>query len=267
MNKEIIKDLLPPIAIRILKQSGVFGLGPHWKGDYPSWQAALEDSIGYDADDIVEKVKESTLKVTRGEAAYERDSVLFNEIQYSWPVLSGLLWVYAHDGHLSVIDFGGSLGSTFYQNRKFLQSLEKVKWNIVEQKRFVDIGLDLIQTERLKFYYTIESCMEENKPNCILLSSVLPYVPDPYGTLAEIFTHRFPFLILDKMPFLKGPKDRITIQKTPKSIYQASYPAWFFSESKFRSVLEKQYTIVEEFRCKDEANIKSVYKGMILKLK
>ena len=40
-------------------------------------------SSGYDSQLILDKVLTSTLKVKNGEAAYERDSVLFDEIQYA----------------------------------------------------------------------------------------------------------------------------------------------------------------------------------------
>ena len=59
-------------------------------------------------------------KVKNGEAVYERDSVLFDEIQYSWGLLAGLeKAALEHDGKLCVLDFGGSLGSTYYQNKQF----------------------------------------------------------------------------------------------------------------------------------------------------
>ena len=55
---------------------------------------------------------------------YERDSVLFDTIRYSWPLLSDLLRAASEDqNHLSVLDFGGSLGSSYYQNRVFLSHL------------------------------------------------------------------------------------------------------------------------------------------------
>ena len=62
-------------------------------------------------------------------------------------------------GVLSVLDFGGSLGSTYYQNKKFLDSLDDVSWNIVEQKHFVDAGKEDFEDERLRFSYDIESCV------------------------------------------------------------------------------------------------------------
>ena len=73
------------------------------------------------AQDILDKVLAATLKVKQGQAVFERDSVLFDEIEYSWPLLAGLMWAAASNGgKLNVLDFGGALGSSYYQNRKFL---------------------------------------------------------------------------------------------------------------------------------------------------
>jgi hypothetical protein len=68
---------------------------PHewFTGNYPTWEDAMKDCTGYDAPNILEKVKTSLLKVKNGEAVYERDSVLFDHIQYSFPLLVSLLYV------------------------------------------------------------------------------------------------------------------------------------------------------------------------------
>jgi putative methyltransferase (TIGR04325 family) len=74
----------------------------------------VEASTGYDSEIILEKTRDALLKVKNGEAAYERDSVLFDEIQYAWPLLTSLMWVAAQaKGILNVLDFGGSLGTTY----------------------------------------------------------------------------------------------------------------------------------------------------------
>jgi hypothetical protein len=67
-----------------------------FRGDYKNWSDAAKDSVGYDSDIILSKVLDSSLKVIKGEAAHERDSVTFERIQYSWPLLAGL-----PDGHLT----------------------------------------------------------------------------------------------------------------------------------------------------------------------
>ena len=136
--KQIIKDFVPPIALRIYQnRSGKV----RFVGNYPTWDEACKASSGYDSALILNKVKNALLKVKNGEAVCERDSVLFDKIQYSWPLLSGLLWIASQKkNRLSLVDFGGSLGSTYYQNRKFLIHMEMLQWSIIEQKRLLNVG-------------------------------------------------------------------------------------------------------------------------------
>src|SRR5262245_44680393 len=100
-----------------------------WHGDFADWAEAKRACSGYDSDVILERVKAALLKVKRGEAVYERDSVLFDSKQYSWPVLASLLWIASqHQNRLTVMDFGGSLGSSYFQNREFLGHLTGLRW-------------------------------------------------------------------------------------------------------------------------------------------
>lgn len=76
---------------------------------------------GYDSHKILDKCKRATLEVVNGNAVYERDSVLFDAIQYSWGLLAGLQYAaICTNNKLNVIDFGGSLGLTYHQNSNFL---------------------------------------------------------------------------------------------------------------------------------------------------
>src|ERR1700750_1379436 len=88
-----LKQLIPPIFLTWLKKAGKYG----WSGDYKNWQEAKGLTQTYDDSLILEKVKLALLKVKNGEAVYERDSVLFNKVQYSWPLLSALMWIYAQN--------------------------------------------------------------------------------------------------------------------------------------------------------------------------
>jgi putative methyltransferase (TIGR04325 family) len=75
-------------------------------------------------------------------------------------------------GRLTVLDFGGSLGSTYFQNRKFLNFIGDLSWNIVEQPHFVKTGRLYFQNEILHFYYDVEECVKKENPNVLILSSV-----------------------------------------------------------------------------------------------
>ena len=156
-----------------------------FEGDHENWNDAARQCSGYDADDILDKVLNAALKVKRGEAVHERDSVLFDEIEYAWPVLAGLMWAAARNGgKLNVLDFGGSLGSSYFQNRKFLQTLPEVCWNVVDQPQIVEAGQAYIQDGELNFIKPSRNAWRENQPNVILLSGVLQYLERTGETLS-----------------------------------------------------------------------------------
>ena len=245
--KALARDWLPPAVVRLIRrrQDTQQDGGLRFEGDFASWEEASAQCTGYDAEDILAKVLTVTLKVKRGEAACERDSVLFAEIEYAWPVLAGLMWAAARNGgRLNVLDFGGALGSSYFQNRKFLQTLPEVRWNVVEQSHYVEAGRKHIQDEQLRFYQTIEECLSENRPNLILLSSVLQYLKSPIELIHKLKMVGATCLIVDRTPFSVNMKDKLVLQKVPVAIYAASYPMWIFSLSKFKQHLEENWRLV-----------------------
>lgn len=216
-----------------------------WKGDYSSWQHAASHCCGYDSSVILNACKASLLKVKNGTAAYERDSVIFPEVQYSWGLLCGLQLAAARNkGRLSVLDFGGSLGSSYYQNRSFLRHMVDTEWSIVEQKKFVDAGKKYFEDEKLKFFDEISECLQVRSPNVLLLSSVIQYIEKPHELLDELVCLNFDIIIVERTPFISREKDLLTIQNVPSDIYSASYPSWFFSITKFSNHFSEKYNLV-----------------------
>ena len=244
-TKQFINDCIPPL-LRQLYQRLVIGVG--YFGDYPSWDEACRASSGYDSDLILQQVKEALLKVKSGEAVYERDSVLFDRIHYSWPLLAGLLWIASRSGNrLSLIDLGGSLGSSYFQNRNFLTHLGSLSWNIVEQKRFVECGKSDFEDEHLRFYYNIDDCLSEQKPDTLLLLSVIQYIENPYEFVTQVLRDQFKYVIIDRTPFISDGDDMLTVHRVSPSIYRASIPTWLLSEGKFRSFMAEKYELVADF--------------------
>ncbi|MDR2119068.1 MAG: methyltransferase, TIGR04325 family [Tannerellaceae bacterium] len=258
--KQNFIQLFPDKLFLLLKGYG-------WYGNFKSWKDAQQYSTGYEAENIINQVKTSLLKVKNGEAIYERDSVIFDKIEYSWELLSALMWVAAQNkGNLHIIDFGGSLGSTYYQNKIFLDSLPKVSWNIVEQPNYVKVGIESFLNDQLHFYTSLDECYQrsEEKINTILFSSVLQYLEKPYKILKEAFVYPIQYIIIDRTGFTLNDKERITIQKVPARIYEASYPCRFFNEKEFISYFEENnYRFIFDFDSLDFANIKSKYKGFL----
>lgn len=266
--KTLIRDCLPPLATRWMQQ--LRGGGIRFEGDFPNWIKASQHATGYDTDVILAKVLEATLKVKRGEAAYERDSVVFDQIEYDWQVLAGLLWAAARNqGRLNVLDFGGALGSTYWQHRRFLEGLADVRWNVVEQAHYVERGNAEIAEEPLRFYPDIAACLAEQAPNVVLLSSVLQYLPDPLGVLDELSRVGATVILIDRTPFASCPENRLLVQHVPASIYPASYPMWVFSEARFMEALSARWRLVSHFddpegRVRSREGLSFTFEGLFL---
>jgi len=258
--KQTLIRLMPDRLFLLLKGYG-------WYGDFATWEEAKKKSGGYEVESILIKTKESLLKVKNGEAVYERDSVIFDKIEYSWELLASLMWAAAQNGgSLNLIDFGGSLGSAYYQNKTFLDKLNSVSWNIVEQQNYVKVGIESFQNDNLQFYYSISDCCSElgNKIDVILFSGVLQYLENPFEILKEAFSCGIKYIIVDRTGFTLNNKQRITVQKVPNRIYEASYPCRFFSEKDFLAYFEdNNYDLVADFDALDKVNIPSKYKGFI----
>jgi len=92
-SRNIEKILSLPILLEGCRIIQIQGGSVGFSGDYNSWESAVAASTGYDLKLILEKTNATLLKVKNGEAIYERDSVLFNEVQYASPLLSGLMWI------------------------------------------------------------------------------------------------------------------------------------------------------------------------------
>lgn len=260
--KQLLKVWLPPAIVSLYRE---WKRSADHEGNYASWQEALAHSTGYDSDKIFQRVREAALKVKSGEALFERDSICFYNEDYRWPTLACLLAIAAErDGQLHVLDFGGSLGSFYFQHRKFFLKLKEVRWGVVEQPHFVACGHSELEDEALRFYESIDDCIAGGQVDVIFLSSVLQYLDQPYGLLTDLGKTKAQFLLIDRTAFIEDAEDRLTIQKVPDSIYRASYPAWFFSRKKFDAAIAGAgYRLIAEFPCDDVAGIGN-YKGIFL---
>ena len=265
----ILRNLAPSIVTSTYRR--LSGKGGFY-GNYSTWEDARKLCTGYDDDVILHKVMEAALRVRKGDAAYEQDSVLFDRIRYSWALLAGLLWIASRNGNrLSLLDFGGSLGTTYLQNVKFLNHLEELRWSIVEQEKFVQCGRRYFENEHLTFYCDVDECMGERQPDTILFSGVLQYLEKPYDVLAEILRKGFRQIIIDRTPFLERGEDRVTVQLVPPEVYPASFPAWFFNLENFRNFFSSDFDLIAEFDSLESFNLGEIHdsqgKGFIFRRK
>lgn len=238
-------SILPPIILRGLVT--VSGRRNRWYGNYPDWASAVAASSGYDADIIFKAVHKAARAVRDGKALWERDSTCFHHEEYNWQLLACLMTVAARTGGaLHVLDFGGALGSTYMQHRKFLAGLEECSWSVVEQPRMVACGKAEFETDALRFFDTIEQCYATRPVNVVLFSSVLQYLENPYVMLEKVAKLAPIAIIVDRTP-LADKDDMITVQRVPATMYPASYPCRFLARTRLEEVLTRSRALTPWF--------------------
>lgn len=261
--KHPIRRYVPEIVREWL--GDIFSTNSQLKGMYPNWQAALSQSSGYCQQNILEATKSASLAVKQGRAKYERDSVLFYDDYKPFPLITCLLAASHKKKHITILDFGGALGSSYYQCHDMLQHLVHIHWIVVEQSHYVDYGNRFFKDKQLIFTDNIQTALDHH-PEVALLSSTLQYLEKPYEILQTLIKSDICHLILDRTPFSLLDKELITIQKVPYTIYRASYPCWIFSRTRLLQHLTQSFNLKFEFDAIDrplgKKNLTAAYKGM-----
>lgn len=198
-----------------------------FEGRFPDFETACGVcGKGYGSDSIFEKVTKAALIVKEGRAAYERDGSIFYETEYYLQLLSVLYEVFMEFGECNVIDFGGSLGSTFFQNKdKLIQFIPKIQWNVVEQGHFVDWGKSHLENDKLKFHYLMS---EVDRCNLVLFGSSLQYLEDYHVYLKQIADRNVKYLVIDRLPV--SNETWVSVEYVHEPIYEACYPLHIICE-------------------------------------
>ena len=213
------------------------GTAIRYQGRYPDWNSAVIAARGYGDERLIDFLTDSASSVQRGEAVWEQDGVTRTTIPPDFPQLACLAQVALRQGgSLSVLDFGGGLGSSYWQCRTHLRGLGSLHWCIVEQPALTERGRSQFQTEELTFHDSLRSCLGAQRPQVILLSSVLQYLEHPYELLQEILDAGIPYLLIDRHP-QSMTEELITVQKVPSTILASSYPCWLFDKGRMEGYL------------------------------
>ena len=125
-----------------------------------------------------------------------------------------------------------------------------------------------IQDKYLRFFETINDCVQDIKPNAILLSSVLQYLRDPGKIIDTLIKIGSDVILIDRTIVNSNSVNNIYIQHVPSTIYSASYPCYSLSESWLLNRFGKTYDMAEDFTSLDFPalrNINSEFKGYIFK--
>jgi putative methyltransferase (TIGR04325 family) len=234
-----IKYMINPIFVAYFKS--IFKFGTYYTGRYSKWEEAKLNSNGYDSEIILSRVINARKKILAGKAIYERDSVLFDEITYAFETISALLNIsLLNKSSLCVLDYGGSLGSSYFQCAQFLKSINNISWCIVEQPGLVEAGKKIFQNNQPYFFYNINECCELYHPNVALFSSTLQYLSNPLEVLDLVSQKQIEWIIIDRVQVCMEESAFYTVQHVSPKIYEGSYPIKIFGKNTLEKYLAKK---------------------------
>ncbi len=238
MFKQLIKFVLPEIFIK--KINIILKRNIKIKGSFRDWRKAIKSSGTYENKEIFKKVKSSFLKVINNKAKFERDSVLFTSEKLNKPLIDLLdkIRIKKKNKKLIILDYGGSFGSTYFQNIKILSNELQYQWDIIEQKKIVNFANKTIKIKNLTFQNSINEYFKKSKPDIVIFSSVLHYLEFPFKLIEKIIKKKINYFLILNTPFFDDKSD-IKIQLNPKHIYKASYPIRIFNLRLFKSYFFK----------------------------
>lgn len=215
-------------------------------GDYDQWEKAHDECGGYDDPHILSTVVSATKAVMNGIAAYERDGYLFYEQKYNYNLCAIMLRcaIQNNNNGVRVLDIGGSLGSTYFQNKKYLEEIKGLEYIIAEQNSFVEYGQNNLENKNLKFICSEENWGKYGSYDIILLSGSLQYIPNYNDIVYKILQASPSYIVLDRI--VVGNRKRICKEFVSKKIYNGSYPVRIFTEDEIINFFVCNYELVEK---------------------
>lgn len=240
-----VKSFIPPVFLKVLKRKNDWG----WFGPYPSWEAAERDAIGYDAEHILAKMQASFRTLKNKTKLFELDTILYDEKKYNTPLLFALTQIALHKkDRLNIIDFGGSLGSSFYWSKEYIHPHFKVDWRIIEQSHIVAAGKAEFETDELHFFPSFETALANHQADVLLLSSVMQYIEHPEFIFEAIEKYQFPNIIIDRTPYFedKTVEGVISLQLLNANVYgkPTTLTCRIFGHNDLLNLLSRNYDLV-----------------------
>jgi len=166
---------------------------------------------------------------------------------------------------LRVLDVGGAMGLYFDLSNAFLGKHLTIEWTILETPAMVKGALSVLGQKGVAFITSIADAAPEY--DLILASGVLQCIDQPWRFLEQITDRQHDCLLVNRMPLIDA--DRLTVQVVPPSVFNGSYPAWFFSSEKAMQNLTRKHELLMSWPVPEDRPVLDgrivPYRGFLLK--
>jgi putative methyltransferase (TIGR04325 family) len=241
----VLNLLTPPVVWRLARRLRKYA---RLEGPFASWAEAAERATGWHNPILTELALAAALKVKDGTAAFERDSRPHNRIIYSPTILTALLLAAARHRRLNVVDFGGALGSNYYQHLKLIRALPDlpVSWNVVERPALAKLGVEQFQNSELRFHDDLAALRLDQA--VLMFTGSLQYVAGAFGLL-ENAVRDFDIIALDRLYVSPAADHAPYVQHLdPRRFGAVTLPMWCFAKAALIAWFEaRSFVLVEQF--------------------
>jgi putative methyltransferase (TIGR04325 family) len=259
----LVADYFLPPQIKIFVRaslSRIVGFSP-----VSSWAEGVKKSSGYDTANTAVPIVANTKKMLLDLPGISHASSRFQQIATA--MMFCLAETRSNESRpYRILDVGGGGGDYYFYFQRFIPGLQ-FNWTVLETKTFAQ-AFENRTNEQISWIDTVDDLKPDY--DIVLMSGVLQYIEDwnyMLGKAASVSN----FVILNRLPLRQGRDDRVALQRNRYGKTRNSYPAHFFSESKFLAVIrnlgriEMQWNVPEDqavFRWRT-----SFYQGLILRVK
>lgn len=249
--KALARRVTPPLIWDAASRVRRRAVPAVFDGPLTSWAEAEALATGWESPAIVDKTLALSLKMRDGEIAFQQDTLVHERVTYSPTILAFLARASATGTPLDIIDFGGSLGTNYYQNRAIIAPAEargSLKWRVVELPKTVALGRKHFANETLRFYDDWQSAADEAHDPKMLFTGSFQCVPDPLTLLDEVAGRHIPLIAFDRLLVSPAAAHEVYVQRPPARYYAATMPVWCFSRSAFEAEMAARgYDLIAEF--------------------
>ena len=184
--KKLLKDLIPPIFLKLVNKSRKNILQPVYK----SYDDALEAAGSYEEKDLIKVIVAKTKKYL----AQENINGLINFDSISNARTTRTLFAIAagiNKKTITILDFGGSAGIHYFTARQIISNDISVKWCVVETESMVkEAKNEGLENEELLFFSSIDEATNKISNFDIIYSNyALCYTPNPLMYLEQFLPH------------------------------------------------------------------------------
>ena len=164
---------------------------------------------------------------------------------HDYPVAFWLDKLINHLGQESLVDFGGSVGVSYYAMKKYMILPENLSWIVCELREVVERGLQIsAQRGDTQLQFTSDLSVIHRAP-IFMASGSLHYLETPLYDLLAQREGAPNYLILNKLP-LSAVKSFVTIESAGNGLY----PCRVQLESSFLAGIESLgYRLVDRWKC------------------